>query len=216
VRRASVALLVLGLAPAAAAQQESGGLMLSASGGYFGINSSDTARAVFDKPGGSTYGGELGYVLGEHLYFTLGARSFNRTGQRVFVAEPGGEVFKLGFPLELRMVPAQATVGWRLGRKRLFGIPLTPYLGIGGGVTSYREESTVAGEVRKYSVSKPSGHGLLGLELGSGHWRFGVEASYSSVPNAIGDSPDGVSKIYGEDDVGGFTVLGKLVFSLRK
>ncbi len=208
--------LALGLAEVAAAQQESGGLMLSASGGYFGINSRQTAKAIFDASGGSTYGGEVGYVFGEHLFFSAGARSFSRTGQRVFVAEPGGTVFKLGFPLKLQMVPAQATVGWRLSRKRLLGIPFTPYLGVGGGVTSYKEESTVAGEVRKYSVSKAGAHGLAGLELGGGHWRFGVEASYSSVPNAIGDSPDGVSRIYGEDDIGGFTVLGKVVFSTSK
>jgi hypothetical protein len=205
-----------GFSPVAAAQQESGGLLIAASGGFFGINSKETAKAVFDSSRGGTFGGEVGYVLGEHLFFTAGARVFSKTGQRVFVADPGGPVFKLGFPLKLRLVPAQATVGWRLGQKRLFGVALNPYVGLGGGVTSYREESTVAGEVRTYSVSKAGGHGLIGLEIGGSRLRFGIEASYSSVPDAIGDSPDGVSKIYGEDDIGGFTVLGKIVFTTGK
>lgn len=212
-KRASVVLLAVLALAAVASPARAEGLLVAASGGYFGINSPDTAKAVFDSSGGGIFGGEVGYVLGEHLFFTGGARFFSKTGQRVFVAEPGGDVFRLGFPLEMRLVPIQATVGWRFGQTRLFNVPLTPYVGAGGGVTSYREESTVAGEVREFSTSKAGLHGLAGLEFGGGRLRFGVEASFSSVPNAIGDSPDGVSRVYGEDDVGGFSVVGKIVFT---
>lgn len=214
-RRALVASLVaVGFAAPAAAQREaSGGFLLSAHGGYVGLNFKESARAVLGSTGGATFGGDIGYVLGEHLFFTAGARFFSRTGERVFVTEPGGTVFKLGHPLKLRLVPVQATVGWRILETRVLGVPLTPYIGLGGGVTSYREESTVAGETRTFQVKKTGGHALAGLELGGGPLRFAVEASYSTVPNAIGDSPDGVSRIYGEKDIGGFTVLGKIVFT---
>ena len=141
---------------------------------------------------------------------------FNKDGQRVFVADAGSRVFKLGFPLKLRLVPAQATIGWRFSQKRVFSVPLTPYVGIGGGITSYKEESDVAGEPHNFSVSKAGGHGLVGLELGGGPLRFAVEAAYSTVPDAIGGSPNGVSKVYGEKDIGGTTILGKIVFTTSK
>ena len=41
--------------------------------------------------------------------------------------------------------------------------------------------------------------------------RFGAEAGYSTVSGAIGK--DGVSKVYGEDDIGGAYVVGKIVFA---
>jgi len=50
----------------------------------------------------------------------------------------------------------------------------------------------------------------LGADYGRGSVRFGVEVSYSFVPNTIGLG--GVSAIYGETDVGGFSVLGRIVF----
>ena len=60
------------------------------------------------------------------------------------------------------------------------------------------------------SQTKASGHVATGLEYGQGRLRFGVELSYSTVPDALGLG--GVSRVYGEDDLGGFTALGKIVF----
>ena len=51
--------------------------------------------------------------------------------------------------------------------------------------------------------------GAVGLEVGRGHFRFGAEAGYSSVPSALGLG--GVSKVYGEDDLGGGYVVGKVI-----
>ena len=48
-----------------------------------------------------------------------------------------------------------------------------------------------------------------GVEVGRGHLRFGAEVGFSSVPDAIGVG--GVSKVYGEDDLGGLHALGKLI-----
>ena len=41
--------------------------------------------------------------------------------------------------------------------------------------------------------------------------RVAGEASYSTVPSAVGLG--GVTKVYGEDDLGGFTVVGKLILA---
>jgi opacity protein-like surface antigen len=205
----------LALAPAAAAQQEStaGGLMLSVSGGYLGPRFSESLRAVSGSSGGVTFGGEVGFIFGDHLALSVGAHHFSKDGERVFVSDPDGTVFKLGHPLKVKLVPARATLAWRFFEKRSAGILFTPYLGAGGGVTSYHEESTIAGEQRVFDVTKASAHVLAGLELGGSRVRFAVELGYSTAPNALGDNPDGVSRVYGEKDIGGFTALGKIVFN---
>jgi outer membrane protein W len=200
---AALSLVAVLAAPAAA-----GEFAINAQGGYFGMKASDSAKAVFDSSSGFTGGGGLSYAFGKHFYLEAGARYFSKTGEKVFVAAAGDPVFKLGFPLKARLLPVYGTLGYRfMGGKSAF----VPYLGVGGGVTSYREESTVAGITTTESQSKASFHGLLGLEYGRGHLRLAVEGLYTAVPNAIGVG--GVSKIYGEDDLGGFVALGKLIYS---
>jgi hypothetical protein len=200
---AAVLSLVAAMAAPAAAQ----GFAINGQAGYFGMKASESAKAVFDSAGGFTGGGGLSYAFGRHLYVEAGVRYFSKTGEKVFVAGPSDPVFKLGFPLKARLLPIYGTIGYRFAGKSA----LVPYLGVGGGVTSYREESTVAGIDTTESQSKASFHGLLGLEYGRGHLRVAVEGLYVTVPNAIGVG--GVSKIYGEDDLGGFTALGKLIYS---
>ena len=199
---------VLSLVAAVATPAAAEGFAINAHGGYFGMKASDSAKAVFDSAGGFTGGGGLSYGFGKHLYVEAGARTFSKTGEKVFVAGPGDPVFKLGFPLKARLTPIYGTIGYRfMGGKSAF----VPYLGLGGGVTSYREESTVAGITTTESQSKASFHGLVGLEYGKGHLRFAVEGMYTAVPSSIGVG--GVSKVYGEDDLGGFVALGKLIYS---
>ena len=215
-KRAAAALFfTLAGAPGAFAQHETGagGLLLGASGGYLEPRFRESLKAVSGSSGGVTFGGEAGFIFGDHLFFSVAARIFSKNGERVFVADPGGTVFKLGHPLKLRLVPAQATLGWRFFERRAAGIVLTPYVGAGGGLTSYHEESTIAGETRTFDVKKAGAHALAGLELGGGRLRFAVEAGYSTAPNALGDSPDGVSRVYNEKDIGGFTLLGKIAFN---
>jgi len=204
VRRAlRVLALLLPLAPSALA----GSFDVSAHGGYYDLTAAkDTAQAVFGSSGGGIFGGGLRYRFENGLFVAAGVSFFKKTGERVFVAEPGAEVFPLGHPLELKLVPIEATIGWRFGGRGLF----TPYIGVGGGLVSYSEESSVAGISEKNDQTKGSGHVLAGVEIGRGSLRFGIEAGYSIVPSTIGLG--GVSKVYGEDDVGGFRVLGKISF----
>jgi hypothetical protein len=191
-----------GAAPAPAA-----GFEVALEGGYNALtNASRSAEAIFGGTGGAVGGLAVRMDLGRSFFVGLNSRFFQRTGERVFVAAPGAEVFRLGHPLEVRLVPVYLSAGYRFSpRSRL-----VPYVTAGAGMTSYREKSTVAGEVETSSSTNPSLHMALGLDYGRGPVRFGAEAGYSFVPDTIGES--GVSEIYKEDDVGGLSLVGRVAF----
>ena len=201
----------LSLAWVAAAPAGAQGFAVFGQGGYFSMTAADSAKAVFDSSGGPTFGGGLSYGIGRHFYVEGAFRQFSKEGERVFVASAGSPVFKLGFPLEARLRPVYGTVGFRfpLGKSAF-----VPYVGVGAGSTSYREESTVAGITTAEERSKGSFHGLVGIEYGRGHLRFAAEGVYTTVPDAIGVG--GVSKVYGDDDLGGFVAQAKLIVAFKK
>jgi hypothetical protein len=185
---------------------------VGAEGGYFTMsNASRSAKAIFGgSSGGGTLGGFLEVGVGQSFFVSGHVRRFQRTGERVFVADTSSPVFRLGHPLTIREVPAYAMIGWRF----LPNSRWTPYIALGAGVTSYREESNVAGLIETASKSKASGHVALGVDFGLGSLRVGAEAMYSTVPNTIGEA--GVSRVYSEKDVGGATIVGKVSFGSRR
>ena len=200
VRLAALALLALAAAPAAA-----GELAIEVHAGYFEMAAENSASALFDSRGGGTFGGAVRYTFWRGAFVSAGARTFSKEGERVFVAAPNAAVQKLGFPLKVSLTPVFLTVGYRFRDGKL----IVPYAGIGGSVTSYKEESEVAGEAFDDDRSKAGFLALAGVEVGRGTFRVGAEAGYSTVPDAIGLG--GVSKVYGEDDLGGWHVVGKLI-----
>lgn len=198
-------LLAAGMAPAGArAENFAAGL----EGGYYDMtNARHSAEAIFDgRAGGPTFGLFLRTAIGRSFFVGAGARLFQRTGERAFAASKDAPAFRLGHPLEMRVLPVYALLGYRFSPDST----LSPYVGLGAGLTSYREESTVAGEVLEESASKPSFHGVLGLEYGRGTVRFAIEGMYTTVPGIIGDA--GISKVYEESDVGGLSIVGRVVF----
>lgn len=213
--RPSIAITVWSIALAAAlsgpAPAAAGSFGVEAQGGYHSLSASKSAQAVFDgSTGGATFGGALRYVLHKGFYVAGGARTFSKSGERVFVAAPDGPVAKLGFPLDIKITPIFGTLGYRFREGR----SLVPYLGVGGGVTKFKETSDVTGDIREDSRSKSSFHALAGFEFGTGLLRFGAEGVYAWAPDSIGVG--GVSKVYGEKDIGGFSILGKLILSFGK
>jgi hypothetical protein len=181
-------------------------------GGYGDLTGAQrSAQAVFDGASGSgTFGGALRFVHKKGFYVTGGARTWSKDGERVFVASQTGPIQRLGFPLSVRLVPITGTVGYRFRRTRT----LVPYVGLGGGVTLYREESEVAGETHDESRSAGTFVGEAGVEYGKKSFRFAVEGSYSVASSGVGVG--GVSRVYGEDDIGGWAVLGKVVYAFGK
>jgi opacity protein-like surface antigen len=182
---------------------------VSLDGGYRTLSSaSRSAEAVFDgSTGGATFGGSVRFGLGRSFFVGAAGRVFRKDGERVFVANATSPVFRLGHPLEVRLVPIYGLVGYRLPTAGI----LVPYAGVGAGVTLFRERSTVAGETDEASQSKASAHLFAGLDVGRGAVRFGLEVGWSTVPSSIGVG--GVSAVYGESNLGGFTVLGRVIFS---
>jgi opacity protein-like surface antigen len=209
-RRVGLALaLALAVAPPVTAQDS--GLAIDAALGWQDLTSaSDSAKAVFDgSSSGASFGGGIRYDFGFGLSVGGFVRYFKKDGERVFVASPGGEVFRLGHPLSLRLIPVHGALDWRFGRGSL-----RPYLGAGAGFTSFREESTVGGVTESASETKFSAHALGGVELGSGSLRVAAEAMWTTVPDSLGVG--GVSRVYGETDVGGLSLVGKVVFAFGR
>ena len=181
---------------------------LSFEGGYQGLNAApESAKAVFaGSTGGGVFGGAIRVGVSRSFFVGAGARVLDKNGERVFVDGPAGTVFPLGHPLKVRLLPVYGFVGWRF----MPASNLVPYLSAGGGVTSYREESTVGNTTESESASKASWHVALGADYAVGRLGLGVEARLSRIPNVIGLG--GVSKIYGETDLGGFSVVGRVSF----
>jgi hypothetical protein len=182
---------------------------VSAEGGYQMLNNAtDSAKAVFDgSTGGGAFGGSLRLSLTRSFFAGAGLHVFNKSGgQRVFVDGPGGTVFPLGHPLEIRVRPIYGFVGYRLRPGSL----LSPYLAVGAGSASYRETSTVAGVTTTDTASKFTWHGAAGLEYAAGRFGLGAEVRYTGLPDVVGLG--GVSRIYNENDLGGISMIGRLSF----
>lgn len=204
-------LLALAVLFLASQEGEAADWAIGVDGGYFDMsNAQQSAKAIFgDSSGGGTIGGFLRLGLGQSFFVAAHGRYFQREGERVFVAAPGSPVFRLGHPLTIRLIPVYGMVGYRFGHSSRWA----PYVALGAGATSYHEKSDVAGLIETASATKAAGHAAAGLDFLAGPVRFGAEVMYSTVPNTIGES--GVSKVYGEKDVGGLSVVARLAFGSR-
>ncbi len=212
--RAGVRLAVasfLAVTAVAAARPAAAGvdLAVEGQGGYFSMSASNTASAVFGSGGGGTFGGALRATVWRGVFVSAGARTFSKTGERVFVASPGSPVQKLGFPLDVTTTPIFFQAGYRF----LQGGLIVPYLAVGGAVTKYKETSTVAGEPIDASTSKSGFIGSVGVEVGRGLLRFAAEGGFSTAKDGI--PAGGVAHVYNENDAGGKYIVGKVVLAFR-
>jgi opacity protein-like surface antigen len=169
--------------------------------GYGQFAAKQSFDAVLGQHGGAWFGGGAEFRLGP-LFVDGRAERFRRTGERVFV--DGGQVFGLGIPDTITVVPITLTGGYRMLRNRL-----SPYVGAGIGQYRYKEESSLALPSENFSQRSTSYHVLGGLE-----WRdaslfaAAVEFQYTAVPDALSA---GVSTIFDEHDLGGFQVRVKIL-----
>jgi opacity protein-like surface antigen len=201
---AGAAALVLLLFPRPCAAE--GGFAFEA--GYFDMtNARNSAKAVFGgSAGGVTFGTAGRFDLKPRWFVGAAVRYFQRDGERVFVADPSSEPFRLGHPLKVRVIPIYAFGGYRFASS---GSSLVPYAGLGVGATMLHEESTVAELTDSADQTKAAFHLIGGVEYGRGSLRFGVELTYSLVPNSIGVG--GVSQVYGESDIGGLSAVARIL-----
>ncbi len=197
--------LACALAALAATPVGAGELAVEAHAGYFQMAATNSASAVFGSSGGGTFGGAVRYTFWRGAFVTAGARTFSKDGERVFVANATSPVQKLGFPLRVRLTPAFLAVGYRLRDGKL----IVPYAGVGGSLTSYKEESDVAGEAFNESHTDGGFLGFAGVEVGRGMFRVGAEGGYTTTSGSVGLG--GVTKVYNEDNLGGWHVVGKVI-----
>jgi opacity protein-like surface antigen len=205
--RRRTALAAIAVLAAAAVPAGAGELAIEAHAGYLDMTAGNSTSALFGSTGAGTFGGAVRYTFWRGAFLSAGARTLSKDGERVFVASPNSPVQKLGFPLSIRLTPIVLQAGYRIRDGHL----VVPYVAAGLSVMRFREESEVAGEAFDEERTKTGFLGAAGAEVGRGHVRFGAEVGWSTVPDAIGMG--GVSKVYGEDDLGGLHAVGKLVFA---
>lgn len=169
-------------------------------------NAPDTEWAIFEKRGTIAGGAGLTYDFGSRWRFGIEGRRIGRDGERAFAADGNSIAYRLGHPLEFRMTQALATASWRF---RKVG-PVAPHVTLGAGVASWKESSDIAGIVERANGSSALVEARAGIERRQGPIRLGLEIGITMVPGAVGVG--GISQVYGEKDLGGFFVTGRLGF----
>jgi len=134
------------------------------------------------------------------LFLRAALSHVGKSGERVAVA--GDEIFPLGIGLKLSMTPIEFGAGWRapVGKRKR----ANAYGGGGLLLVRYSETGDFAAADDDTNESFPGSFFVGGVDFLIGKYRI--------VKNALGDG--GVSQIFGEDDLGGFTI--RAMFGIRK
>jgi hypothetical protein len=200
-RRPVLVLLVL-LMPASARAQVA--VRAFADAGFTVFTATQSFKAVLGTPSGFVYGG--GLEIGASRYFVaISAQRFSHSGHRVFVFQD--QVFTLNVKDTVSVTPLDVTLGYRFRFRRV-----VPYAGGGIGWYRYQERSEPATAANRIEQTSMGYHLLAGAEVPLRRWLgLAWDAQWASVPNALGNSNTGVSQVYGEHDLGGFTVRTKIV-----
>ena len=174
--------------------------------GLINLTAVDTFDAILGQSSGHIYGGgaTIGIPLGG-LFVDIGAWRFKQVGERVFITN-GREVFHLGIPVTITITPVELTAGWRFRRRNS---RLVPYAG--GGVTwyGYKETSSFSTPSEDVDERFNGYHVMGGVEYRVMRWLgLGGEAAWTTIPDAIGTG--GVSKVFGDTDLGGASFRAKI------
>jgi hypothetical protein len=188
--------------------------------GYVGFTASETFAAALDRSGGMLFGGGVRVSHRRGFFGQLGVSRFSGEGERAFVFN--NEVFRLGIPLTVTVMPIEVTGGYRFVPRPRTGAPppkpvpgrggavrrsprarrLVPYVGGGLGRVLYSEASEFATAQQNVDESFTSYHLLGGVDVPlSRRLGIGAEVKYRWVPDALGTG--GLSQAFGETDLGG-------------
>jgi hypothetical protein len=194
----------------------------------------ESFEAILGTNTGPTYGGGAQVLLPWNLYAEVAVWRFSAEGERVFVG-PNDEVFRLGIPVEVSIMPIEITGGWRYrhcpqpsrtpprtplrGTAQRPPVPprpagpcnprFIPYAGGGFSSYTYDESSKFAAAGENVSQRFNGFHLVGGAEYRIMRWlAIGGEVGWSSIPDALGAG--GVSDAFNEDNLGGTTFRLKL------
>lgn len=184
----------------------------------------DSFEAILDTSSGPIFGGGGQVNLPLNLFARVDVTRFKKDGERAFVT-PSGEVFKLGIPTTIEVMPIEFTGGYRreftFGRRGPArgsrpgsgsggGFRIIPFAGGGAGVVQYKETADFAQAGDDVDESFTSYHFMGGVEVPL--WKFlgvGVEYHHRWVPDALGTG--GVSEQFNETDLGGGTFRFRVI-----
>jgi len=175
-----------------------------------------TASQSFDAVTGSStligYGGGADVVnLPGHLFVRGAFMTAPASGERAFVLD--GSVFSTGVAIDVGVRTIELGGGFRMpvGKSR----KVAPYVGGGLLLVTYTETSATATALEDVNESFTGYAVQGGLDFALSKWVYaGVEGQYRIVPNALGDG--GVSKLYGETDLGGFAIRVMVGVNLKR
>jgi opacity protein-like surface antigen len=157
-------------------------------------------EAILGRPSGPLFGGGVEVGLTKHVFVSLSASRFRRTGHRVFVFQ--GQVFPLNEPATITITPLEVNAGYRWRYLKW----LAPYAAAGVGWHNYEETSAHSTTGEDVHATFTGYQALLGAEVPIEKWlAVGGEAQFASVPNALGHDASGVSSVYNEHNLGGFS-----------
>jgi len=207
-----LAVAVLVASPALPSAQNAIAVRGFADAGLTVFTARQSFRAILGSPAGPVVGGGIEVGLTKNAFLSLAASRFRRTGQRVFVFQD--EVFKLDVSDRISVTPLELTAGYRFIRVNRLGrmARFTPY--VGGGIGWYRFTETAAHSTTADDVkaTHTGFHVVAGAETPIRKWMAAaVDAQLSSVPNAFGDSPASVARLYDEHNLGGFTLRARII-----
>jgi len=175
------------------------------------FTASKTFDAVLGSQIGPLFGGGVEVLWGRHLAIEGGVLRYHGDGERVFVSN--GDVFRLGIPASVTVLPIMATVSYRFADPRSQTIPF-----IGGGINWHRLTETSDFAAVGDDVSST----FTGFHVqGGAEWRLtrhvGIAGvgRWSSVPDALGTEPSSAAKAFGESDLGGFDATVRIVIGRR-
>ncbi|MGH9256319.1 MAG: hypothetical protein ACRD3C_17315 [Vicinamibacterales bacterium] len=201
----AVAAMLFGLAPPARAQAA---FLLRgfADAGATTFFAQRSFEAVLGSTRGLVLGGGVEAVLLRHIFVDLRASRFRRTGQRVFVFND--ETFHLGIPVTVTITPVELNGGYRF----FPGSRLVPYAGAGIGWHRYKETSAFADASENLADRFVGFQVLGGAEVRMARWiGAAFDATWATVPGALGEDANSVSREFQESDLGGVTLRVKVI-----
>jgi opacity protein-like surface antigen len=189
------------MAPAAAAQAQTAPAVLIrgfVEAGYETFQATRTFNAIFQEDAGPVFGGGGEVVFRPGIFVRVSASRYENTGERALRLD--NELFRLGIPLTMTIVPIEVNGGYRFRRVA----SLVPYVGAGVSSHGYRETSRFA-EPSENVDERFTGYQFLGgIEYRISRWIGAAgEVQYTTVPDAIGGG--GLSAEFNERNLGGTT-----------
>lgn len=161
-------------------------------GGFDMINSPDSYDAVFGSVMPQV-GLTFEVAAGRRWLFALSYDYGDVQGERVQLTDPPSST---GLEETLTYQPLALTTSWIFTPEARW----RSYAGLGAAIVRWEDKS--GGQ--SAHGDDFGAHVVLGTRSHSGKWSWGGEVRYSQVPDAIGES--GISRIFGEDDLGGLAL----------